>query len=115
MRPYSRTIRLLLLALLIIALSAAAYFFLRPRPAVDRTPDALAFCEEVILAELPAPSTTYFYPTSQSNVTADTPEIYRVMMSLDTEDAAGRMVHLNALCRMRWEGQAFDLLGLQMR
>jgi hypothetical protein len=115
MRPSTRTLRLVLLALLIIALTAAAYFLLRPRPAVDRAPGALAFCEEVILAELPAPSTAYFYPTSKNNVTADTPEMYRVMMSLDTEDAAGRMVHLNALCRMRWGGEAFDLLGLQMR
>jgi len=38
-----------------------------------------------------------------------------VMLGLETEDSGGRWVRLNGLCRLRWDGAALDLLGLQLR
>lgn len=105
---------LLLGLLLILAAAAAVYFALRPLPAADPE-QAWRFCEDIILAELPAPSTAIFDPFDAQKVTADSDTIYRVMLGLDTEDSGGRWVRLNGLCRLRWDGAALDLLGLQLR
>lgn len=103
-----------MLVLLGVVLAAAAYFTLRPTPPPD--PDAAwEFCQSVILAELRSPQTAVFTPFNSGSVTADSEEIYRVMINLQTEDLNGNTIPVNALCRLRWDGEAFNLLGLQMR
>jgi hypothetical protein len=114
------TAKILLAVLGLVLVAALAFFTLRALRSQQPTPqaeprDAWNFCQSVILAELRSPQTAVFTPYSRSSVTADSAEIYRVMMSLQTENLRGNLISLNALCRLRWDGEEFDLLGLQMR
>lgn len=117
MKLLPRTRIALLVILLAVALSVSAYFLLRsPQSAPQAEPRAAwDFCRSVILAELRSPQTAVFTPYNSGSVTADSAEIYRVMIRLQTDDMNGNTIPVNALCRLRWDGEAFNLLGLQMR
>ncbi len=110
--------RIVLLVILLAAgLAAAVFFTQRPQPSIPQAEPRAAwnFCQSVILAELRSPQTAVFTPYSRSSVTADSAEIYRVMIRLQTEDLNGNTIPVNAVCRLGWDGEELDLLGLQMR